>query len=141
MFSPLFDTTVRFGLYLHKGYTDAQSQAGGEYVKDDSGINKIIVGNRYSTIFNMVTGKSMIYKVEGCNLFDTTVGGLTILEGLTLKTTSTIFTVDTAKVECYNANTQDEARNRLVELTGLSPDIWPIPMTGFGLEVYRLYLD
>lgn len=133
VFSPLLETTVRFGLYLHKGYSDASSQSGGEFVKDDSGTNNIMVGSRYSTIFNMVNGKSMVYNVDGCNLFGITNGNFTIVEALTLKAGATVFTVDSAKVQCYNANTQDEARSKLVELTGLSPDSWPITMTGFGL--------
>lgn len=75
----------------------------------------------------------MVYNVDGCNLFGITNGNFTIVEALTLKAGATVFTVDSAKVQCYNANTQDEARSKLVELTGLSPDSWPITMTGFGL--------
>ena len=76
---------------------------------------------------------------DKCNLFSKSSTSLTLFEAITINESSLSFNI--IKPECYKSHDVNIARKTFLDITGLQATNWPFNVTGFKLQVFRLYLD
>jgi hypothetical protein len=94
--------------------------------------------SRYSSFFNINTGQTLKYNTPNCNLFSITDNSLTFFEAITLTAATSTLTFSVGQFGCWGSANIDAGQNTLSTLTSI-PKNSP-PLTGFGLQVYKLFL-
>jgi hypothetical protein len=83
----------------------------------------------------------MTFDAPNCNLFSATSSTLTLFESITLNNANSAVLFNVTNANCFFAADYNAAQKYLLSLIGITGPIEATSLTGFGLEVYRLYLS